>query len=170
MKTRKGMWIIGRKTDRKRLSRGLKAVGQWCGEHRHQPRKEQHKALSLKLEGHYAYYGISLNYEGIAEFYEEVLGIWFRWLNRCSSKRSKDWEQFKDYLQDYPLPKSGIVHSFSQANFFSEEPDAADPRSENWVCPGLWGLRVGNRPVLPSCKMLKASLNIGFLHKVLFVF
>jgi group II intron reverse transcriptase/maturase len=112
VKTRKGMWIIGRKTDSKRLSRGLKAIGRWCREHRHLPRKEQHKAVSLKLKGHYAYYGISLNYEGIAEFYEEVRRVWFKWVNRCSSKGSKKWERFKEYLLNYPLPKPRIVHSF----------------------------------------------------------
>jgi hypothetical protein len=57
-----------RGTESKRLSRGLKAIKQRYREYRHQPRKEQHKGLSLKLKGHYAYYGISLNYEGIGEF------------------------------------------------------------------------------------------------------
>ncbi|GHV79017.1 maturase [Spirochaetia bacterium] len=113
VKSRKGKWIVGRKTDSKRLSRSLKAIGQWCREHRHYSRKEQHKALSKKLQGHYAYYGVSLNYDSIAKFYTNVRRIWFKWINRCSAKVTKNWEQFDDYLRDYLLPKPRIVHSFS---------------------------------------------------------
>ncbi|MDR0637162.1 MAG: hypothetical protein LBF87_08820 [Treponema sp.] len=36
------------------------------------------------------------------------------------------------------------------AKLFLEEPDAAYLRYENWACPGLWGFRAGNRPVLPG--------------------
>ncbi|MHC6201681.1 group II intron reverse transcriptase/maturase [Breznakiellaceae bacterium SP9] len=112
VKSRKGLWIIGRKTDSKRLSRSLKAIGQWCRTHRHLLRKEQHKALSLKLKGHYAYYGMSLNFAGIAKVYEKVRHIWFKWYKRCSRKGAKNWEQFAEYLKNFPLPKPRIVYSF----------------------------------------------------------
>ena len=68
---------------------------------------------NLEVPGLYAYYGISLNYESIAKFYMKVRHTWFKWYNRCSAKVSKNWEQFGDYLQNYPLPKPRIVHSFS---------------------------------------------------------
>jgi hypothetical protein len=40
----------------------------------------------------------------------------------------------------------------TDANLIPEEPDAAYLRYENWACPGLWGLRGGNFPVLPGEK------------------
>jgi hypothetical protein len=44
-KTRKGRWMVSRKTDSKRLSRAVKAITQWCRINRHLPRKEQHEKL-----------------------------------------------------------------------------------------------------------------------------
>jgi len=40
-KTRRGYWVIKRKTVRKRLRRFMKEIWTWCGEHRHDPLKEQ---------------------------------------------------------------------------------------------------------------------------------
>ena len=45
------------KTIAKRLGRGLKAVWEWCKQHRHDAVNEQQKTLNAKLRGHYQYYG-----------------------------------------------------------------------------------------------------------------
>ena len=111
-KSRKGRWMVGRKTDGKRLARSLKAIAAWCREHRGTPRREQHRALSRKLRGHYAYYGISLNFEGIAEYSHKVKRIWYKWLARMSAQRDLTWRQFGEYLRNYPLPAPRIVHSY----------------------------------------------------------
>jgi hypothetical protein len=50
-KSRKGRWMVGRKTDRKRLSRALKAITRWCRENRQRAKREQHKELSAKPQG-----------------------------------------------------------------------------------------------------------------------
>jgi tRNA A37 N6-isopentenylltransferase MiaA len=71
-------WVIGHKTDRKRLSRALKVIGQWCREHRDSLRKEQHQILTMKLKGHYTYYGITFNFRNIQMFYHKVQRIWFK--------------------------------------------------------------------------------------------
>ncbi len=55
-KGRKGNWVVMRKTVGKRLRRSFKAVSQ------------QHKTLCKKLQGHYGYYGIRLNYRAICGF------------------------------------------------------------------------------------------------------
>jgi hypothetical protein len=81
-KSREGNWVVGRKTDGKRLSRALKAITYWCRANRHTPRKEQHEQLSQKMRGHYAYYGISLNYKRLTQFYYQIKQTWFKWLNR----------------------------------------------------------------------------------------
>ena len=41
-------------------------VGQWCRRNRHKSLPEQHAALSRKLRGHYAYYGITGNSAALA--------------------------------------------------------------------------------------------------------
>jgi hypothetical protein len=104
--------MVGRKTDGKRLSRAVKAIAQWCRINRHLPRKEQHKALAQKLGGHYAYYGVTLNYRSIALCYELVKRAWFKWLNHRSRQKDMNWQQFGAYLKSFPLPKPRIVHSY----------------------------------------------------------
>lgn len=60
-KSRNGHWIIRRKTAAKRLSRSLKAIGQWCRQNRHCGLFDQFQVLVRKLDGHYGYYGITGN-------------------------------------------------------------------------------------------------------------
>ena len=53
-RSRKGRWVVKRKTAKDRFSRALRAVGHWCRAHRHWCLREQQAALSRKLQGHYA--------------------------------------------------------------------------------------------------------------------
>jgi hypothetical protein len=98
-KSRKGNWMVGRKTDSKRLQRAINAIGEWCKANRHQPMREQWKTLKAKIIGHYAYYGISLNYRSISEFFVRIQTVWLKWLNRRGRKGRRNWESFKDYLK-----------------------------------------------------------------------
>jgi len=111
-KSRKGNWIVGRKTDSKRLKRAITAISEWCKRNRCLKIREQWKILRAKITGHYAYYGISLNARSISEFYHLVVRVWFKWLNRRGGKKSQNWQSFADYLKDWPLPLPRIVHSY----------------------------------------------------------
>jgi hypothetical protein len=66
--SRKGKWIVERKTAKIRLSRALAAINTWCKANRHKPIRDQRETLKAKVTGHYAYYGISLNFRIIAEY------------------------------------------------------------------------------------------------------
>ena len=55
--------MIRRQTSRKRFTRSLKAISQWCRKNLHEPLREQVEALGRKLKGHFGYYGITGNYE-----------------------------------------------------------------------------------------------------------
>jgi group II intron reverse transcriptase/maturase len=114
-KSRKGKWTVGRKTAKTRLSRALAAINAWCRANRHKPVREQWETLKAKLNGHYAYYGISLNFRSIAEYYDRVRMLWRSWLNSRSRKASMNWKSYLNYLKDFPLPKPRIVHSYSSA-------------------------------------------------------
>ena len=67
--------------------------------------------LSRKLLGHYGYYGITGNYDGLARFYHEVRRVWLKWLSRRSHKARRSWEWFVGVLAKFPLPKPRVVHS-----------------------------------------------------------
>jgi hypothetical protein len=112
---RKGKWIVGRKTAKTRLSRALAAINTWCRANRHKPIREQWETLKAKLIVHYAYYGISLNFRSIAEYYDRVRMLWRSWLNSRSRKASMNWKSYLNYLKEFPLPKPRIVHSYCSA-------------------------------------------------------
>jgi len=112
-KSRKGKFIVGRKTHSKRLTRAIAVINSWCKENRHQPMQEQWKTLKAKLNGHYAYYGISLNFRSIAAFYSKVIKIWHKWLNRRGWKGKQNWKLFSNVMDSWLLPRPKIIHSFS---------------------------------------------------------
>lgn len=111
-KSRNSKWIIKRKTAKDRFQRGLKRIGLWCREHRHETIREQQKALGKKLQGHYAYYGITGNSAMLARFLREVERAWRKWLNRRSQLASMPWDRMRRLLQRYPLPRPRIVHPY----------------------------------------------------------
>ena len=110
-RSRKGRWVVKRKTAKDRLSRALREIGQWCRRNRHKSLPEQHAALSRKLRGHYAYYGITGNSAALARFRCEAYRRWRKWLGRRSWSGRMSWERFTRILATYPLPLARVVHS-----------------------------------------------------------
>jgi group II intron reverse transcriptase/maturase len=110
-RSRKGRWIIKRKTAKGRLARAVHRVGQWCRYHRHGPVPEQHAALARQLVGHYAYYGITGNARALWRFQRQVERCWRKWLSRRCNRSGMDWERFHRLLIRYPLPPPRVVHS-----------------------------------------------------------
>lgn len=111
-KSRRGNWVVKRKTQKERLARAVKAVAVWCKRHRHDPVSEQQQVLNAKLRGHYAYYGITPNSRSLQAFWEQVKRVWFKWLNRRSRTRHMNWGTFNLLLTRYPLEKPRIYHSY----------------------------------------------------------
>jgi group II intron reverse transcriptase/maturase len=109
--SRKGSWIVKRKTEKSRFGRSLRAVSVWCKYHRHDAVREQHRALTLKLRGHYNYYGITGNCPALNRFSFEVRRAWHKWLNRRTRGNTLPWEKFLLLLTRYPLPEPRVVHS-----------------------------------------------------------
>jgi len=112
VKSRKGNWVVGRKTASSRFARAVTAIKAWCKANRRLTMREQWETLKAKIMGHYAYYGISMNYQSIAEFHQRIQAVWLKWLNRRGHKGKRNWDSFVDYLKDWPLPKPRIVHSY----------------------------------------------------------
>jgi RNA-directed DNA polymerase len=111
-KSRKGHWIVMRRTAKDRFRRTLRRISEWCRAHRHWALKEQHRALSQKLRGHYAYYGITFNMVRIAQVWHRTQEVWCKWLRRRSQKAFLSWDRMRKVLTRYPLPAPRIVHQF----------------------------------------------------------
>ena len=111
-KSRKGRWMVQRKTAANRLTQSLSRVRQWCRRFRHTSMSWQQRQLSLFLRGHYAYYGIMGNYRALSNFYRGVTKEWRKWLKRRSQKAKMPWERFNRLLDHhYPLLRPRIVHA-----------------------------------------------------------
>jgi group II intron reverse transcriptase/maturase len=110
-RARRGFPAVLRKTARDRFTRSLRAVGQWCRQHRHLPLAEQQRVLRQKLRGHYAYYGITGNHRALSSFYRQTERVWWKWLGRRSNRAPKSWEWFWRLKERHPLPPPRIVHS-----------------------------------------------------------
>jgi len=109
--SRKGSWVVKRKTAKGRLTRALKAIYQWCKKERHQPLRDQQRTLSRKMRGHYAYYGITGNGSSLSGFARMVHRIWRKWLGRRKRDGRLTWDDFNRLLRRYPLPAPVVVHS-----------------------------------------------------------
>jgi RNA-directed DNA polymerase len=107
-RTRKGAWAVKRKTAKGRFIRSLKSVAQWCREHRHLPITEQWSALTRKLRGHFAYYGITGNARSLFRFRYHVRRAWHKWLSRRSNRARIPWERFGELERRYPLPPARL--------------------------------------------------------------
>jgi RNA-directed DNA polymerase len=107
----KGNPVVKRKTSRSRFSRGLKTLSTWCRQNRHLPITDQHQALSQKLKGHFAYYGITGNSVALSRFRWYVVRIWRRWLSRQRRDGTVAWGAFTRMLERYALPPPVAIHS-----------------------------------------------------------
>jgi len=102
--SRKKRWFVERRTSKSRLTRALIAIRTWCRDHRHDAVRDQHRALVLKVRGHYGYYGITGNAAGISRFFHHVKCAWRHWLDRRSHRARMTWDKFTRLLARYPLP------------------------------------------------------------------
>lgn len=109
---RRGMWVIGQKTAKGRLTRAIRKVAEWLRHNRNRKVIDQHRELIPKLRGHYQYYGITGNWRALNSFYEAVRREWHRWLNRRSQRNTMVWKSFERLLRQYVLPRPKIVHSY----------------------------------------------------------
>jgi RNA-directed DNA polymerase len=107
-RTLKGNWAVKRRTAKSRFNRSLKSVAEWCREYRHRPIKEQWVALTGKLRGHYAYYGIPGNMPSLNSFRHHVTRTWHKWLCRRSDEGRIPWERFGELEQRFPLPPAKL--------------------------------------------------------------
>jgi group II intron reverse transcriptase/maturase len=112
-KSRRGNATLWQRTAKDRLARTLKAINEQCRRMRPWPLAEQQRRLGQMLKGHFAYFGISGNYQRLAAVVEQTRRLWRKWLSRRSWTSYVTWEQFLRLVERYPLPKPRIVHRYA---------------------------------------------------------
>jgi len=109
--SRKGHWVVKRKTAPGRFTRAVRSIARWCRLNRHRPVAEQQQTLCHKLRGHFGYYGITGNSPALSRFRFEVLRLWRKWPARRGRADRYPWSRFERLLEHYPLPSAIAVHS-----------------------------------------------------------
>ena len=110
--SRSGKFMLGRKTQRKKMSTALKGMNIWLKRVRNMiPLKVWWRIFTRKLRGHYAYFGVSGNFRSLRRVQWHAERLLFKWVNGRSQKKSMSWEQFQQYLLLNPLPRPKIYHS-----------------------------------------------------------
>lgn len=130
--TRKGWFSIKHKTAKQNLQQKLSNIKEWLKQVRNMlPLKEWWSVLKAKLLGHYRYYGVSGNYHSINQFYNKVIRMVFKWINRRSQKKSMNWQQYLKYLDWNPLPKPKIYYQTYETPLLYSNATLKSPVWEN---------------------------------------
>jgi RNA-directed DNA polymerase len=103
-RSKKGNWVVKRKTAGSRFQRAVKRIAVWCRLNRHRPIAEQHQSLWQKLRGHFAYYGVIGNLVCLHRFRYEVVRLWRKWLSRRKRRGQFPWTRLNALLKALPLP------------------------------------------------------------------
>jgi len=111
-KSRKGGFLVGRKTDRKRMSKKLKELNVKMANLRLQGGKAMVTYAQQHLRGHVNYYAVSGNKEAVEDYYYNLSRVLHKWLNRRSQRKSLTWARFNAiFVKGGLLPRPRLVHN-----------------------------------------------------------
>lgn len=94
---------LKRRTAKKKFKAKVRDLKNWFHLHLTTPLSEVWTSLNAKLRGHYQYYGINDNWPWLMKFRGLAKRLAYRWLNRRSQSKSKNWKQFYAYMDRFPL-------------------------------------------------------------------
>ncbi len=107
-KSRKGNMVVKKRTSRKKLQEAKRKFKVWFRNNRDTKISGLMETLARKLRGYWNYYGITGNYESLKTYYDFVIRIVYKWLNRRSGRKSYNWAGIKELLEAFKVPKPKI--------------------------------------------------------------
>ena len=120
-KSRRGKFLIKRKSRRDRMRAKLQAIKQEMRRCMHQPIPTQGKWLKRVVLGYFNYHAVPTNKRALAAFRDEVIRGWRHTLSRRSQKGALTWERMKALADDW-LPKPFILHPWPNQRFAVTHP------------------------------------------------
>jgi RNA-directed DNA polymerase len=106
---RAGKAHLKRRTARAKLRASLPRFTQWGRENRHRRLRELFQQVNGKLRGYYHYYGVHGNSTSLQQFFDGVVRILLKWLNRRSQRPSYNWQGFTALLEHFKVARPRIV-------------------------------------------------------------
>lgn len=109
-RSRRGRFMVGRKTQRERLRKKLKELSAQLSTLRSHGTVAMLDYCRRHLQGHIQYFGVSGNFGGVQRYLYVARRLLFQWLNRRSQRRSVTWKRFTEAIAPV-LPRARIVHN-----------------------------------------------------------
>ncbi len=109
-KSRSNRFLVGRKSQRERIVRKLKEVGDRLSALRVEGGRAMMDYAMRHLQGHVAYYAVSGNARNVRTYAYLLSRLLFKWLNRRSQRRGVQWGRFSKVLSDW-MPSLRIQHN-----------------------------------------------------------
>ncbi|WP_247803911.1 reverse transcriptase domain-containing protein [Bradyrhizobium sp. 191] len=120
-KSRRGNFLLERKTRRDRLRTKLQDIKAELRRRMHQPIPVQGKWLRQVITGHFAYYAVPANGRALSAFRYYVTDLWRRTLRRRSQRAGFTWDRMTKLADDW-LPQPRILHPWPQQRFAVTHP------------------------------------------------
>ena len=120
-KSRRGKFLLKRKTRRDRMRAKLKEIKEELRERMHQPIPKQGAWLKQVVSGYFNYHAVPTNGRALEVFRAEVLKRWRHTLRQRSQKSALTWVRSVKLADDW-LPKPRILHPWPEKRFAVRHP------------------------------------------------
>jgi RNA-directed DNA polymerase len=120
-KSRRGSFLVKRKSRRDRMRAKLQAIKQELRQRMHQPIPQQGKWLKQVVAGYFRYHAVPTNSRALATFRAEVAKRWWRLINRRSQRGNLTWARITKLANDW-LPRPRILHPWPNLRFAVTHP------------------------------------------------
>jgi group II intron reverse transcriptase/maturase len=120
-KSRRGKFLIHRKTRGDRMKAKLRKVKDALRRQMHQPIPVQGKWLGQVVRGYFNYNAVPTNYRALHRFRDEIIRRWRRALGLRGQRADLTWDKMKK-LADASLPKARILHPWPSQRFAVTHP------------------------------------------------
>ena len=120
-KSRRGKFLIKRKSRRDRMRAKLQAIKQELRRRLHQPIAMQGRWLTQVVTGYFNYHAVPTNKRALAAFPDELTRSWQRILRRRSQRGAINWERMR-LLANTWLPRPRILHPWPNQRFAVTHP------------------------------------------------
>ena len=119
--SRRGKFLLKRKTQRDRIRAKLRTVKQAMRRRMHQPIPQQGKWLRQVVIGYFNYHAVPTNFRALMAFRDEITRRWRRTLNQRSQKGGLTWDRMNKLVDDW-LPEPRILHPWPNKRFAVTHP------------------------------------------------
>jgi RNA-directed DNA polymerase len=120
-KSRRGKFLVKRKTRRDRMRLKLLAIKQELRQRMHQPIPIQGKWLGQVVKGYFNFHAVPTNSRALGVFRHRVTMLWRRVLQHRSHKAEMTWERLRRLANDW-LPRPRILHPWPGERFAVRHP------------------------------------------------